>query len=95
MSPDGKVVFVTSEDEGTVAVVDLASRAVTKTIKVGRRPRGIVFTPDGSRAFISNENDAKLSIIDVAKLEARARSLPAKAASRWASRSPKTARRFT
>jgi len=39
-------------------------------IKVGRRPRGIVFTPDGSRAFVSNENDANVSIIDVAKLEA-------------------------
>ena len=42
-----------AEDEGTVAVVDVASQSVVKTIKVGRRPRGIVFLPDGSRAFVT------------------------------------------
>ena len=43
MSPDGKYIFVTSEDEGTVAVVDVAAQNVVKRIKVGRRPRGIAF----------------------------------------------------
>ena len=50
-------------------MVDTATQNAVKKIKVGRRPRGIVFLPDGSRAFVTNENDATLSVIDTAKLE--------------------------
>src|SRR5260221_669370 len=71
LSPDGKLIFVTSEDEATVTVVDVAAASEVKKIKVGLRPRGVAFLPDGSRAYVTNENGASLSVIDVAKLEGK------------------------
>ena len=49
LTPDAKFVYVTSEDKGTVTVVDIATRKAVKTIPVGHRRRGIVFLPGGSR----------------------------------------------
>lgn len=41
----GAKAYVTNQTAGTVSVVDVATRAVTKTITVGSRPNGIVFRP--------------------------------------------------
>ena len=70
MTPDGKFVYVTSENDGTVTIIDTATTSVVKKIKVGRRPRSISFLPDGSRAFVTNENDAALTVLDAVKQEA-------------------------
>ena len=70
VSPDGKFVYVTSEQEGTVAVVDTAAAKVIKTFKVGRRPRSIAFMPDGMRAYVNAENDGNVVVVDSAKHEA-------------------------
>ena len=70
LSPDGKFVYVTSENDGAVTVVDTAAAKVIKTIKVGRRPRSVEFLPDGSRAFVTNENDGTVSVIDAVRQEA-------------------------
>ena len=45
LTPDAKFVYVTSEDKGTITVVDTATKQAVKTIPVGRRPRGIAFLP--------------------------------------------------
>jgi YVTN family beta-propeller protein len=47
------LLFVTNEIEGTVSVIDTASRAVVKTIQVGKRPRGIRSNKDGSKVFVA------------------------------------------
>jgi YVTN family beta-propeller protein len=60
---------VTSENNGTVAVIDMAATKVVKTIKAGRRPRSVAFLPDGSRAFVTNENDGSLTVLDCARQE--------------------------
>ncbi len=41
--------YVSNEKSNTVSVIDTDTWAVTKTIKVGQRPRGIEFTRDGRR----------------------------------------------
>ncbi len=70
LTPDGKFVYVTSEHDGTVTVVDIAAAKAVKTIKVGRRPRGIAFCRMGPRPTSTNENDATISVIDTGTLEA-------------------------
>ena len=65
--PDGKVVYVTSEDEGAVYAIDTATNKVLKKVPVGHRPRSIGFLPDGSRAFVSLENDGAIAVIDAQK----------------------------
>jgi YVTN family beta-propeller protein len=41
-----ETIYVSNEKDNTLSVVDGASLTVTDTIKVGRRPRGIVFNHD-------------------------------------------------
>src|SRR5204862_1701182 len=66
-SPDGKFVYVTTENEGAVFVIDTEARKVIKNFKVGSRPRSVAFFPDGMKAYVSRENDGFLSILDTVK----------------------------
>jgi YVTN family beta-propeller protein len=61
-------VWVTSEGDGAVFVIDLAAHKVAKAVKVGPRPRSIAFLPDGSRAYVPAENGASLTLIDAKRL---------------------------
>lgn len=42
-SADGARAYVTNQEAGTVSVIDVTSRQVTKTIAVGAKPNGIVY----------------------------------------------------
>ena len=64
VSPDGTLVYVTSEEDGEVDVVDAISWKLLARTKTAARPRAVVFTPDGSRAFVSAEQGAAVDIID-------------------------------
>ncbi len=44
-SGDGRTAYVSNQTAGTVSVIDIATRAVTKAIGVGTRPNGMVFRP--------------------------------------------------
>ena len=61
-------VFVTNEKSDDVTVIDASTRAVIKTIAVGKRPRGVATSPDGRRVYIANSNSDSLSVIDAATL---------------------------
>ena len=62
LSPDGRVVYVTSENDNQVFAIDTERLEVIKAIDVGPRPRSTGFLPDGSRAFVSAENGASVDI---------------------------------
>src|SRR5262249_19007150 len=64
-----QVVYVTSEDEGKVYVLDVASEQVLKSFEVGPRPRVAAFLPDGSRAYVSSERGGTVSVVDAQKHE--------------------------
>ena len=64
VSPNGKFVYVTSENTGTVSVIDVANANLIKTFKVGHRPRSVAFMPDSSRAYIPAENDGAVTLAD-------------------------------
>lgn len=62
--PDGRVVYITSEADDEIAVLDTSKRQIIKRFKVGDRPRAVAFAADGSRAYVSNELSASVSVID-------------------------------
>lgn len=64
LSPDGKVVYVTSEADGAVFAIDTRSGAVLKRMNVPPRPRVVVFSSDGERAYVSSENGGTVTILD-------------------------------
>ena len=64
VSPDGRIVYVTSEVANTVHVVDTASAELKANIVVGNRPRRFALTADQSELWVSNELSGSVSIID-------------------------------
>jgi YVTN family beta-propeller protein len=67
LSPDGKVLYVTSGRGGSIAVVDVASRAQVRSFEdVGARPWGIILSADGSHAYTANGSSMDVSVVDLA-----------------------------
>src|SRR6266850_4894346 len=58
------IAYVSNEKSNTVSVIDTDSWTVTKTIKVGQRPRGIEFTRDSKFVFVAVGDDDKIEVID-------------------------------
>src|ERR1043166_6690520 len=57
--------YVSNEKSNTVSVIDTDKWAVTATIKVGQRPRGIEFTRDGKFVIVAVGDDDIIQLIDV------------------------------
>lgn len=54
VSPDGKEIWVANSQEGTVSIIDAASKKVIDTLAANvQSANRLKFTPDGSRVFIS------------------------------------------
>lgn len=58
------VAYVSNEKGNTVTVIDTTSWTVTKTIKVGQRPRGIEFSRDGKFVMVAVGDDDTIQVID-------------------------------
>ena len=54
ITPDGKHVYVSNQNDGTVSVIDTATGAVSAPITVGAKPSGVAITPDGKHAYVAN-----------------------------------------
>ena len=67
VSPDGKEIWVANAGDGTVSIIDVASKKVTQTLaaNVGGANR-LKFTVDGKLVFISSLRSSDLTIIDSA-----------------------------
>jgi YVTN family beta-propeller protein len=67
VSPDGREVWVANAGDGTVSIIDVASKQVTQTLAadVGGANR-LKFTPDGKLALISSLGSSDLTVIDTA-----------------------------
>jgi YVTN family beta-propeller protein len=67
LGPDG-LLYVTCENSGVVALVDLDKRAVIGAIETGStNAHRLAIAPDGRRLYTENEEDASISVIDVAE----------------------------
>ena len=49
LSADGSKLYVSNEDAGLAAIVDIASGQVIDTVRVGKEPEGVQVQPDGQR----------------------------------------------
>jgi YVTN family beta-propeller protein len=67
VSPDSKEIWVANSGDGTVSIIDVASKSVTQTLAadVGGANR-LKFTPDGKMALISSLRGPDVTIIDSA-----------------------------
>ncbi len=67
VSPDGKEVWAANSHDGTVSILDLASRKVVQTIDVRTKMANrLKFTPDGKLVLISDLRSGDLVVVDAA-----------------------------
>ncbi len=62
---DGKSLLVTIPGKAQIAVVDLATMKVARTIDVQPTPQEVLVRPDGKMAYVSCDKSAKVAVIDL------------------------------
>src|SRR5215471_7897157 len=62
-------IFISNEKDNTVTVVDAATLQVIDTIKVSRRPRGIILSPDFKELFVAAGDGDTMDVIDTNTLK--------------------------
>ena len=67
-TPDGKLALITDLDAGELLVVDVASRAVTKRIPLGKSVEGILIAPGGARAYVAVNGENYIAVVDLKTL---------------------------
>ncbi len=80
-TPDGKTVWLGSNNTGKVYLVDPAVPRVVDSIQTQGFPYRIAFTPDGKTALVTNPEADRIQVIDIATRTIR-RSIPLAAGSR-------------
>jgi YVTN family beta-propeller protein len=67
VSPDGKEIWVANSGDGTVSIIDVASKTVTQTLAADvKGANRLKFTPDGKLALISMLDSPDVAVIDSA-----------------------------
>ncbi len=66
LSPDGKTLYVSNEDEGTASFIDVASGKRRASVKVGKEPEGVKVSADGRRVYVTSEVASMVHVIDTA-----------------------------
>ncbi len=61
--------YVSNEKGNSVTIIDTEKLEAVKTVKVGRRPRGIALTKDGSELFICAGDDDAIQVLDTKTLQ--------------------------
>lgn len=58
--------WVSNEKDNTISVIDETTLEVTRTIEVGERPRGIIFSNDNSVVYLCASDSDTVQVIDPA-----------------------------
>jgi YVTN family beta-propeller protein len=65
VSPDGKQIWAANAQDGTVSIIDVATKTVIDTLAANvNGANRLKFTPDGTRVFVSSLGGADLAILD-------------------------------
>lgn len=64
LSPDGKTIYVSNEDEGETSFIDAATGKALKKVKVGKEPEGVKVSPDGKIVYVTSEVASMVHVID-------------------------------
>ncbi len=76
--PMGRWLLVTLRTQKQVAVVDLKTLKVAKTIDVGDGPSEVLVSPDGKKAYVACNFSNQVAVIDLAAGRWRRRLQPGK-----------------
>jgi len=73
VSPDGTAIWAANAQDGTISIIDVASKKVTDTLAANvNGANRLKFTPDGRHVFVSSLGGAEVAILDTAsKRDAR------------------------
>jgi YVTN family beta-propeller protein len=66
-SPDGRLVFVTLQDSGELAAIDLATQAIAWRMPVGQAPAGIWMIPGGTTLLVGMTGEDDVAVVDWSK----------------------------
>jgi YVTN family beta-propeller protein len=67
VSPDGKEIWVANAQDGTISLIDVASKKVIQTLDTNvHGANRLKFTPDGKLVFVSTLAAPDLVIVDAA-----------------------------
>lgn len=69
LSPDDRIVYVTTGRGRTLVAIDAASFQPVKQVTVGTRPWGLAVSPDGSKLYTANGPSNDVSIVDAESFE--------------------------
>jgi len=65
VSPDGKQIWAANAQDGTISIIDVASKKVTDTLAANvNGANRLKFTPDGKHVFVSSLGAAEVAILD-------------------------------
>jgi YVTN family beta-propeller protein len=68
VAKDTGYIFVSSENDNAVTVLDGKTHAVVKTIATGERPRDMKLNAARDKLYVIASNSERVDIIDIAKL---------------------------
>jgi YVTN family beta-propeller protein len=66
LSNDGKLLYVSNEDDAAASIVDIAGGKVIHRLPVGEEPEGVTTSPDGKFVYVTSEDDGAVFVIDTA-----------------------------
>lgn len=66
LSPDGKTIYVSNEDDAEASFIDAASGKKLKSVKVGAEPEGVKVSADGKTLYVTSEVASLVHVIDTA-----------------------------
>ncbi len=67
VSPGGKEIWAANAQDGTISIIDVASKKVTDTLAANvNGANRLKFTPDGKHVLVSSLGGAELAILDAA-----------------------------
>jgi YVTN family beta-propeller protein len=74
LSPDGREVWAANSGDGSVSIIDVASKKVTATLDLKtKRTNRLKFTPDGKLVLISDDGAGEVVFVDTATRKERKR----------------------
>src|SRR4051812_9394887 len=66
LNTDGKQIYISNEDKGTVSVMDVVYGEVKHVIPVKEEPEGVNLSPDGKFMYVTCETRGEVFVIDTA-----------------------------
>jgi len=64
MTPDGKRVYASSDNDSSVSIIDTSTDEVIACIDVAGTPHGLAITPDGRRVLVAGFGSNQVEAID-------------------------------